>query len=60
MSPPRKPAIAVTPSTSTANVAMSGKVQSGVASAGGVAPAPGCPCRRSIQTVLRPSAFAGT
>ena len=47
------------PVAAAANDAMSGKVASGVASAGGVAPPPGRPWRRSIQTVVRPSRLAG-
>ena len=39
---------------------MSGRTRSGVASAGGVAPNPGRSRRRSIQTVVMPSALAGT
>ena len=39
---------------------MSSNVRSGCALAGGVAPAPGRPARRLIQTVFRPSSLAGT
>ena len=38
----------------------SATVRSGVALASGVAPAPARPCRRSIHTVVMPSALAGT
>ena len=53
-------AVRAQPVAAAANEAMSGKVRSGRAAAGGVAPAPGRSWRRSIQTVVSPSALAGT
>ena len=47
------------PSARSANAAMDGTARSGRASAGGVAPLPGRPWRRSIQTVVMPSALRG-
>ena len=57
----RLPRIATHDGTArAARVAMSGTIRSGVACAGGVAPEPARPPRRSTQTVDSPSRFAGT
>ena len=45
------------PIAASAKDAISGKVASGLASAGGVAPDPSRSCRRSIQTVVNPKAL---